>query len=104
MNIGRMRYRVEIEDTIKVTDQDGFVSEEWIPFASVWADITPVTGKEYLESAQDVSEVTSKIYIRYITGLRNTMRIKCCDRIFNIQSILMDKRQGMTTVMAREVM
>ena len=45
MKVGRMRYRIEVEDLIKITDRDGFVSEEWIPFAEVWADITSVSGK-----------------------------------------------------------
>ena len=104
MNVGRMRYRIEIEDLIKITDNDGFVSEEWIPFAEVWADITPVSGREYFDSAQDLSEVTSKIYIRYLKGLRTIMRIKCDERVFNIQSILQDERQGITTIMAKEVL
>jgi len=104
MKVGRMRYRIEIEDLIKFTDNDGFVSEEWIPFAEVWADITPVSGREYFDSAQDLSEVTSKIYIRYLRGLRTIMRIKCDERVFNIQSILQDERQGITTIIAKEVL
>lgn len=104
MNVGRMRYRIEIEDLIRITDQDGFVSEEWIPFAEVWADITSVSGREYFNSAQDVSEVTSKIYIRQLKGMKTTMRIKYKDRLFNIQSILQDERNGVTTIMAREVL
>jgi len=35
VKVGRMRYRIEVEDLIKITDRDGFVSEEWIPFAEV---------------------------------------------------------------------
>lgn len=104
MNVGRMRYRIEIEDLMKITDKDGFVSEEWIPFAEVWADITSVSGREYFNSAQDVSEVTSKIYIRQLKGMKTTMRIKYIDRLFNIQSILQDERNGVTTIMAREVL
>ncbi|NLK72386.1 MAG: phage head closure protein [Clostridiales bacterium] len=104
MKVGRMRYRIEIEDLIKITDNDGFVSEEWIPFAEVWADITPVSGREYFDSAQDLSEVTSKIYIRYLRGLKTIMRIKCVERVFNIQSILHDERQGITTIIAKEVL
>jgi SPP1 family predicted phage head-tail adaptor len=104
MNIGRMRYRIEIEDLIKITDQDGFTTEEWIPFAEVWADITPVSGREYFDSAQDLSEVTSKIYIRYLKGIKSIMRIKHKDRLFNIQSILQDERNGITTMMAKEVL
>lgn len=104
MNVGRMRYRIEIENLIKITDNDGFVSEEWITFSEVWADITSVSGREYLESAQELSEVTSKIYIRYLKELKTTMRIKCDERLFNIQSILQDERQGITTIMAKEVL
>jgi SPP1 family predicted phage head-tail adaptor len=104
VNVGRIRYRIEIEDLIKITDNDGFVSEEWIPFAEVWADITSVSGKEYLESAQDLSEVTSKIYIRQLKGIKTTMRIRYKDRNFNIQSILQDERNGITTIMAKEVL
>lgn len=104
MKVGRMRYRIEVEDLIKITDRDGFVSEEWIPFAEVWADITSVSGKEYLESAQDLSEVTSKIYIRQLKGIKTTMRIRYKDRFFNIQSILPDDRHGIITIMAKEVL
>lgn len=104
MIVGRMRFRIEIEEPISLTDNDGFVTEDWIPVALVWADITPVSGKEYFESAQTLSEVTSKIYIRYYRELKTTMRIKCDDKIFNIQSILQDERQGITTIMAKEVL
>lgn len=104
MNVGRMRYRIEIEELTKVIDRDGFVTDEWIPFATIWADITAFSGKEYIESAQTLSEVTSKIYIRNISGLKTTMRVKWKDRILNIQSILIDERHRFITIMAREVL
>jgi SPP1 family predicted phage head-tail adaptor len=104
MMVGRMRYRIDIEDFITITDKDGFITEEFIPIATVWADITSVSGKEYLESSLTISEVTSKIYIRYFKGLNTTMRIKYEDRVFNIQSILQDKKQGITAIMAKEVL
>lgn len=104
MMVGRLRYRIDIEDFIIITDQDGFITEEFIPIATVWADITSVSGKEYLQSAQTISEVTSKIYIRYFKELKTTMRIKYDDRIFNIQSILQDKKQGITTIMSKEAL
>lgn len=104
MIVGRMRYRIEIENLVESTDSDGFITEEWNNFATVWADITSLSGKEYIESAQTLSEVTSKIYIRFIQGLKTTMRIKYKDRIFNIQSILQDEKQGIITIMAKEVL
>ena len=103
MNVGRMRYRINIEDYISSTDLDGFVTEDWVNFTTVWADITPVSSKEYLNSAQTLAEVTSKIYIRYISSIKTTMRIIFGDRIFNIQSILPDERNGIITIMAKEI-
>ena len=103
MNVGRMRYRIDIEDYISSTDLDGFVTEDWNNFATVWADIIPVSGKEYFSSAQILEEVTNKIYIRYISSIKTTMRIIFGDRIFNIQSILSDERHGFITIMAKEI-
>ena len=103
MNVGRMRYRIEIENFVNETDNDGFATENWAHFGSVWADITPISGKEYLNSAQTLEEITSKIYIRYIPSIKNTMRIKYLERVFNIQSNLPDERHGIITIMAVEV-
>ncbi|WP_278607550.1 head-tail adaptor protein [[Ruminococcus] torques] len=47
--------------------------------------------------------MTNKIYIRFRSGIKSTMRIKHGDRIFEIESVLGDKRSGMLTIMAREV-
>lgn len=104
MKLGKMRYRVTIESINTTTDDDGFTAETFIPFATVWADITPVSSKEYFSSEQTLDEVTSKIYVRYISGINTLMRVKYGERIFNIISILSDQRQGITTIMAKEVL
>ena len=63
----------------------------------------PVSGKEYMASNRETAEITNKIYIRFRSGIKSTMRIKHGDRIFEIESVLGDKRSGMLTIMAREV-
>lgn len=103
MKIGKMRYRITIEDYVVTSDKDGFQKEEWIPFATVWADIVPVSSKEMVASSQPILEVTSKIYLRYIKGLKSTMRVVCGDRIFDITSIIVDSRNGSIVLLAREV-
>lgn len=54
-------------------------------------------------SNRETAEITNKIYIRFCSGIKSTMRIKHGDRIFEIESVLGDKRSGMLTIMAREV-
>jgi predicted phosphatase len=41
MKVGRMRYRIEVEDLIKITDQRWiYFQKNGFHFAEVWADIT----------------------------------------------------------------
>lgn len=101
MQVGRMRYRIEIQDYKSTQDADGFETREWMTVHTVWADIAPVSGKEYMASNKETAEITNKIYIRFRSGIKSTMRIKHGDRIFEIESVLGDKRSGMLTIMAR---
>ncbi len=103
MKVGRMRYRIRIQEYTITTDLDGFSTEGWTTIYTVWADITPVSGKEYLSSGQITSEITSKIYIRAIHGLKTNMRITSGERCFNIESILTDERTGMMTILTKEI-
>lgn len=95
MQVGRMRYRIEIQDYKSTQDADGFETREWMTVHTVWADIAPVSGKEYMASNRETAEITNKIYIRFRSGIKSTMRIKHGDRIFEIESVLGDKRSGM---------
>ena len=88
MQVGRMRYRIEIQDYKSTQDADGFETREWMTVHTVWADIAPVSGKEYMASNRETAEITNKIYIRFRS---------------EIESVLGDKRSGMLTIMAREV-
>ncbi len=103
MKLGKMRYRIIIESPVNIADEDGFNQETFTEFATVWADITPVSSKEYFGSNQTLEEATSKIYIRHIPGINTLMRIRCRSRLFDIISVLTDDRLGMNTIIAREV-
>lgn len=48
MQVGRMRYRIEIQDYKSTQDADGFETREWMTVHTVWADIVPVSSKEYM--------------------------------------------------------
>ncbi len=103
MKLGKMRYRITIENPMNEIDGDGFNQETYIEFATIWADITPVSSKEYFGSNQTLEEATGKIYIRHMAGINTLMRIRCGSRLFDIISVLSDDRLGMTTIIAREV-
>ncbi len=87
MNIGAMRHRVTIQQVSESRDAHGGVVESWSTFAVVWANIAPISGREYLAVKQTQAEVTHRIRMRYLYGITPKMRILYGDRIFDINSI-----------------
>jgi len=67
MNIGRMRYKVQIQSATRTSDSGGGASVAWSKVADVFADIQPQNSKEGVFGTENqIREVTrSKIYIRY---------------------------------------
>lgn len=57
---------------------------DWATFATVWGEVDPLKGREYIASKQAQAELTHRITIRYIPGIKPTMRIKWGERIFEI--------------------
>ncbi len=103
MKIGRMRYRIDIQEFSISKNSNGFPIKSWNVVCTVWADIVPVSGKEILSSGQIISEVTDKIYIRYRTGINTDMRVRHENNYYNITSVLGDKRSGMLTLMVKRL-
>ena len=103
MKIGRMRYRIDVQEFSISKNANGFPVKTWNTVCSIWADVVPVSGKELLNSGQIISEVTHKIYIRYRDGINTDMRVKHEDKYYNIISVLGDRRSGMLTLMVKIV-
>ena len=88
MNSGDMRQRISIQD--KTTGRDSFGGEvvTWSETAAVWATAEPLRGQEYLEARRLQSDLDIRFRIRYLAGLKPTMRVVYDGRIFNIQSVI----------------
>lgn len=104
MKLGQMRYRVTLQCLARLSDDLANVKDEWIDIKTVWADIVPVSGKEYFAAAQNISETQYKIYIRYLAGVNAKMRVKEGLHTYELLSVLGDRRNGIMTLMAKEVL
>ena len=102
LNVGLFRYRVEIQENQGTQDEYANDTENWQTIHTVWADIEPVSGREYFSIGQNTSEVTVKIYVRYLSDLTAKMRVKYGSHIYGIEDVLGDKRTGFMTIMAKE--
>ncbi|NTW70675.1 MAG: phage head closure protein [Eubacteriaceae bacterium] len=103
MEIGKLRYKISIEAYTPTRDSYGAEIASWNEVAKVWAEVAPLSGKEYFSSKQVNSEVTTKITIRYLEGLNTKMRIAFKNRIYDILSIINpEERNGSLVFMCKE--
>jgi SPP1 family predicted phage head-tail adaptor len=92
---GRLRHRVEIWRKTVARGSDGVSQETRAIFAEVWAEVAPVSGREFIQSGQLQSEVVAKITIRALPGLRASDYIVFRDQVYNVQAILTDLVSGL---------
>ena len=77
-------------------DYGAFVTT-WQDIATVWAEINPISGREYFEASQVQSEVTTQIWIRYRDGIEPTMRVAHNGKQYEIVSVL--NYQGLNKIL-----
>lgn len=104
MNAGKLRHRVTIQQKIIGVDAFGGPDETWVDVGvDVPASIEPLQGRE-LASAQTVNaETTTRIGMRYRSGLIPANRIIFEGKFYNLQSVIdPDLRHRELIIMASE--
>ena len=94
MRIGALRHWVVIQQLTRSLDAGGNTVEAWTDFASVYAEVAPLSAREFVAGQAVQSGVDTRITIRYLAGVRPTMRILHDGRLFNIQGGLSDTASG----------
>lgn len=62
---GQLRHRVTLQRKQPTGDGQGGQVLDWVPFATVWASVRPLSGKDRLQAAQVQSTVTHRVKIRW---------------------------------------
>lgn len=84
----RLRHTITIQETTQTRDSVGGVIDTWGTFATVRAEILPLSGREYLESQQVNAEEITRFTIRYLPNITTKMRILWGTRVYDIRSIM----------------
>lgn len=66
----------------------------WAELSREWADIEPVSGREYFNASGERAEVTHKIKIRAGRSYLPKDRVVYGSRVFNIKSVLNIEERG----------
>ena len=108
MRAGDLRHRAELQQQLVTKDSYGQQVNSWVTLATIWCQISPVSGKEAFMAQQVQSETTHQIRCRYRQEFANPKTVAACrllfkGRIFNItSSINWDERNREITLMATE--
>lgn len=106
---GRLRHRVRLERYEPLRDSQGdvvqdqttgAVAREWAEVATVWAEIAPLSAREFIQSQALQSQVTTRITIRQRDDVDASMRAVHerrgrPDVVYNIRGVLPDPESGL---------
>ena len=88
MKAGQLRDLVDIERPVVARNDIGDKIETWMLVETVYARIEPLRGREFLSLREMQSDITTRITIRFLTGLDTTMRIKVGEQAYQIDSMV----------------
>lgn len=86
MVIGDLRHRITLQKFITEVNENGFETEVWQDYKTVWASVSNLSGKEYYQAAAVQAEKTVKFTIRYLYGISSDMRILFRNTQYSITS------------------
>jgi SPP1 family predicted phage head-tail adaptor len=87
MSASDLRHRITFQKFTTVVNENGFETEAWEDYKTVWASVSNLTGREYYQAAEVQAEKTVKFMIRYLSSLTTDMRILFQEKQYNITSI-----------------
>ncbi|WP_201319144.1 phage head closure protein [Paenibacillus sp. EPM92] len=85
---GELRHKVTINQLQSVDDGAGGSVDTWMPVATVFAAVNPLSGRELFQAQQLQSEITHKVRMRYRAGITPDMRVHFGSRIFLISAVI----------------
>lgn len=106
MRAGRLRKRVTIQQKTTPVTQNTYGEEApvWETVATVWASVEPLRGREFLEARREGAEVTTRIVMRYQSGIAPEMRATYDGHTYDVLSVIdPEERHRELQLMCREV-
>jgi len=104
MQAGQLRHRIELQSSDGSKNTFGEKEKIWTTYATVWASIEPLRGRELLWAQQISAELTHSILIRYNSDVTVKDRAKMGVRIFTFNVVKnMDEKDEMLEILCKEV-
>lgn len=93
---GKLRHRIVLESPSYVQDPNtGEQLLTWVSEGSVWAEIAPLSAREFIAAQANQSQVTARITIRYRSDILPTWRALHRGKVYSIHGVLADQVSGL---------
>lgn len=104
MRAGDLRHSVTIQQATSSRNSYNEKVLSWSDFATVYAAVEPLQGREYWDAQAINAERTVRFRIRYRSDVTPLMRVSWDSRLFDINAVLdVDGRQRELHLMTTEV-
>lgn len=107
MNPGELRNKIIIKVQPTTQDSYGAKIEDtllWNDFIKCWAAILPIKGREFFNAQQVNATVTTRIKIRYSSGITPGMRVVFGTKLYDIKAVLdIEERHKEIHLMCEEI-
>ena len=93
---GDLRHKVQLQSQTNVQDPEtGEIVPEWTTIASPWAQIVPMSAREFVAAGAEQSEVRGRMVIRYRGEVDASMRIVHRGKWYGILGVMPDAESGL---------
>lgn len=95
LKAGALRHRIELHERGSTQDPDtGEVTDGWPLFAEVWANVRPLSVREFIAAGTETSKIQVMVQLRYLAGVKPSMRVRHGDRLYQVEGVLPDPISG----------
>lgn len=88
MRAGTLNERITIEQLVAGEDSLGQPADSWQAFATVWASVRFVSGRQFVSADREASRATASMRIRPLDGLDASMRVTWKGDVYEIIAVL----------------
>lgn len=91
---GKLKHRITIQRKTPGRDASGGELTTWDTFATPYASVEPLQGREYNSASGEQAVATTRFRVRYLPGVTSSMRVLFEGRVFNLVSPPIDPNKG----------
>lgn len=92
---GKLRHKVQLQTRVETQDATtGEMGVAWVTTAEPWAEIVPMSAREFIAAQAEQSEVRGRIVIRYRSNVDASMRVVYRGEHYVIHGVMRDAESG----------